>query len=64
MLIRLIRSGINQADFVNEGTEVSTTRVGLTFRGVTSFGVFLFGLLIVSDNSLEKGDELDRKKNE
>lgn len=31
---------------------------------MTSFDVFLFGLLIASDNSLEKGDEWTRKKNE
>lgn len=58
VLIRLIRSGINRTDSLNEGTGVSfCISVGLTFRDVTSSGVFLFGLLIASDNSLEKGDE-------
>lgn len=58
MLIRLIRSGINRTDSLNEGTGVSfCISVGLTFRNVTSSNVFLFSLLIALDNSLEKGDE-------
>lgn len=44
--------------------ERKSLQLGLAFRDVTSSGVFLFSLLIASDNSLEKGDELDRKKNE
>lgn len=49
---------------MRERKSLCATRIGLTFQDMTSFGVFLFGLLIASDNSLEKGDELDREKNE
>jgi len=64
VLIRLIRSGINRTDSLNEGTGVSALSTQPSNQDVTSFDVFLFGLLIASDNSLEKGDEWTRKKNE